>query len=81
MGEKIEITWRAHDGYAGGDRPQKTRIMPEDYELEMSDDEIGEIILDTVKNDFEERITLDLRTTDVEAVITKVRASLKAKKD
>lgn len=78
MNETIKITWQVGDGYAGKDRPQRTRIPLEDFDGEMSDDEIFEIISGYVEADFEQKITADF---DYDKNVEAVRAALAAGKD
>ena len=76
MDKRIKIVWRVEDGYAGGDAPHYTVMRASDFDPDDTDDEIGEQIVEAVKEDFEASVSIDLRTTDVEAAIKEIRAQL-----
>lgn len=76
---KISITWRVCDGYAGGDRPHHTRLGPDMFDLDMTDDELAEQVAEVVQEDYDNRIGLDLRSDDVAAAVKAIRAAAAAK--
>ena len=54
--EYLTVNWEVDDGYAGGRRPQTTRIPVEDFEKGMTRDEIQDIIQGYVQEDFEQNV-------------------------
>lgn len=52
MEEYITVIWEVDDGYAGGSRPQQTRIHRDDYDACETDKEREKLIDDSVHEDF-----------------------------
>lgn len=79
MTDYVVVVWRIDDGYAGPDAPQRTRIRMDAFDADESDDEIAAAISESVKDDFESKISLDLRDEDLKAAVAKVRAYFTSK--
>lgn len=74
--KRIQVTWQAEDGYAGGARPQHAEVYLDNFEAGMSDEEIEKIIDDIVQEDFQQRVTPSVRRSDMVAAIAAIRAEL-----
>jgi hypothetical protein len=59
MSDKIEVQWRVADGYAGKDRPQSTRIAHSDILMCDSEEDVRQLVEDSILDDFEQRISAD----------------------
>lgn len=53
----MKIIWEVEDGYVGPSRPQRTEIYLSDFEDDMTDTDIENMIYDAVKEDFEQKIS------------------------
>jgi len=66
---KITVHWQVEDGYVGKSRPQKTIIKPyedlgqEEWE-EMSEEEREEYIEQCVQDDFNQKVSFAIDSTD-----------------
>ena len=57
--DKIEVTWEVADGYVGGKRPQRTKISHSDILDCESEEDVKELIKESIEEDFEQRISPD----------------------
>lgn len=54
--EYLVVEWEIEDGYVGASRPQKTKIPVEDFEEDMTRDEVQNVLQEYVQEDFEQRV-------------------------
>ncbi len=59
----MKIKWEVEDGYVGKSRPQYLEIPDEDLE-DMDEDEKQSYIEDSVKNDFENKVSFTWEIID-----------------
>jgi hypothetical protein len=57
MSEKIEVRWEVADGYAGKSRPQVTRIQYSEIADCESEEDVRELIEQSIQHDFECKIS------------------------
>lgn len=57
MSDEFEVRWQVEDGYVGGARPQDCDLSELDIEDNMSDEDLRELLYDTVRYEFEANIS------------------------
>lgn len=81
MNDKVfKITWEAADGYVGGSRPHTTKLKLEDFGEDMTLEEIREQIFDEIQADFEQKVTPDYSTADVDAIAAQIHEALEVRR-
>jgi len=50
--DTFDITWYVEDGYVTGDRPQRTHLDLDDFEDDMTVQDIQAVIAEAIDNDF-----------------------------
>lgn len=56
MTKKIKLVWEADDGYCGQARPHHMEISLEDFEYCDTEDEVEELLISMLNDDFKERV-------------------------
>ncbi len=77
--QMVEVKWQVADGYCGGSRPQSTELHLEDFDVEMSEGEIEDLIYEMVDDDFRQTITPGIENMD--EVVEQIQAALAARSD
>jgi hypothetical protein len=60
----VTVRWEVEDGYVGGSRPQRTHVPLADFDEEMDDGDIANMIEDYVRADFEQNISWEINNED-----------------
>lgn len=77
---KFTATYSANDGYVIGDRPIKVTIDLQEIDATMDDEDIIEFFNDYIQEDFEQKVTCEIKKGDQEKfleVAKKYRNKLK----
>jgi hypothetical protein len=75
----IEVTWEIEDGYCGGARPQSSDLSFEDFEEDMSYEEITDRVWELVEEDFKQSISFDIDNLD--DLVHKIQEHLEERED
>lgn len=73
--QKIEVKWQADDGYVGN-RKHCCSIDPAEFDADMTDDEIADLIRQIVEDDFQQRVSCSYSDDELNAAVQRVRAAL-----
>lgn len=68
---EFKATWGVEDGYAGKDRPHSTDVSAYEIESDMDDEQLLNLLRNTVRDDFESEI--DFVITNREDVLDQMR--------
>jgi len=72
----MEIRWQAYDGYAGGSRPQYTKVDDGDIEDCETVEEAMELIMELVQNDFNQKVRWSIKNEeDAKAKVEEIIAN------
>lgn len=77
MNEEIAVEWEVGDGYVGKSRPQSTLIDVEDFDADMTEGEMEDLVYQMVDDDFRQTITPDIGNMDT--VIEQIQTALTAR--
>jgi len=72
----IKIKWLAEDGYVGGERPHYVVLKPEHFDVDQTDEQIEDQIRHTIREDFEQSVTVSYSDDAVSDAVEKIRAAL-----
>lgn len=72
----MEFTWQVSDGYAGSARPQYVSISLDDFEDDMTDDDILERLEQIVQDDFEQKASASWSNREQERLLKWVKDGL-----
>lgn len=77
MSEQIAVNWSVDDGYVNNGT-HTAKIDIQDFDADMTDDEILDVVSECVQSDFEQKA---MPGFDLQEAIEAVRAALAAGKD
>lgn len=69
--ETIQLTWEISDGYVGGKRPQKALLHISELEYCHDENDVRNLVSQTIQDAFENRIGPDWEPSETEKAIEK----------
>ena len=76
--KELIVHWEVEDGYVGKSSPQKTKIPFSEFEDDMTEEDIADVINESIQTDFENKITWFVQR---EEGIAELEADLKRRRE
>lgn len=71
MEETFEVVYFVEDGYVTGDRPKYVEIHLDEIDGSMTDDDLTEMFYEIVREDFEQKVTFEVKQGYLESFLEK----------